>query len=289
MELFRALAALAEPPAAEHAMLAEVLGLPPEPDPTTYASVFLMELHPYASVYLGNEGKLGGEARDRIAGFWRALHQEPPDEPDHLSSLLGLVASLAEAEAGEDDAASALLLRSTRTALLWEHLLPWTFPFLQRVHETGGPFYGPWSALLGEALRAEVAELGTLEVIPRHLSAATDGSDPRQDGADAFLASLLTPVRSGLVLLRSDFTRVGDQLGLGLRAGERRFMLKGLLAQDPYQVLSWLAGEARRQAGAHADALEGLGSIREHWVGRSTATADLLASLAAEADVTVPA
>ncbi len=38
----------------------------------------------------------------------------------------------------------------------------------------------------------------------------------------------------------------------------------------------------------HAVRLEGLGPIREHWVGRATDTADLLESLAAEADVGVP-
>ena len=288
MELLRALAALAEPPVAEHAMLAEVLGLPPVPDSTTYASVFLMELHPYASVYLGCEGKLGGEARDRVAGFWRALHQEPPDEPDHLSGLLGLAANLAEAEAGESDPAAALLLRSTRAALLWEHLLPWVPTFIQRVGEVGGPFYGPWSALLWEVLQGEVEALGTLKVTPRHLMEATKGSDPRQEGAEAFLTSLLTPVRSGIVLLRSDLARAGDQLGLGLRAGERRFVLKALLGQSPLPVLAWLAGEARRQSADLAARLTGLGPIREHWVGRSAATADLLSALAVEPEVTVP-
>lgn len=38
----------------------------------------------------------------------------------------------------------------------------------------------------------------------------------------------------------------------------------------------------------YAVRLEGLGPIREHWVGRATDTADLLESLAAEADVGVP-
>ena len=117
MELFRALAALADPPAEEHGRLAELLGLPPAPDASTHADVFLMQLPPDASVYVGGEGMLGGEALDRVAGFWRALRQEPPDEPDHLSSLLGLAANLAGAEARESDVASARLLRNTRAAL----------------------------------------------------------------------------------------------------------------------------------------------------------------------------
>ncbi len=289
MELLRALGALAEPPAEEHAKLAEVLGLPRAPEPATHADVFLMQLQPYASVYLGSEGMLGGEARDRVAGFWRALQQAPPDEPDHLSSLLGLAASLADAEAGESDEASARLLRNTRAALLWEHLLPWTPVFLRRVEELGGSFYGPWAALLHDALRSEIETLGVLGVAPRHLAEVADLADPRENGVEAFLTSLLAPVRSGLILLRLDLSRAADDLGLGLRTGERPFVLKGLLSQEPRQLLAWLASEARGRAVAHEVRLEGLGPIRDHWVGRANATADLLTSLAAQAGVGAPA
>ena len=289
MELFRALAALAEPPTEEHGRLAELLGLPPAPDASTHADVFLMQLPPYASVYVGGEGMLGGEALDRVAGFWRALRQEPPDEPDHLSSLLGLAANLAGAEARESDVASARLLRNTRAALLWEHLLPWMPPFLQRVEEVGGPFYGSWATLLQAALRAEIGSLGALDVSPRHLAESEGLADPRQEGAEAFLASLLAPVRSGFILLRCDLSRLAQELELGLRTGDRSFVLKGLLSQSPDLVLSWLARRARLAANEHEIRLLGLGPIRAHWVGRANATADLLTSLAAEARAGVPA
>ena len=289
MELLRALGALAEPPAEEHGALAEVLGLPEAPDGATYTDVFLMQLHPYASVYLGTEGMLGGEARDRVAGFWRALQQEPPDEPDHLSSLLGLSASLAEAEARESDAASARLLRRTRAALLWEHLLPWLPMYLQRMEEVGGSFYGPWAALLHEAVGAELRDLGSLDVPPRHLVEAAGMADPRTEGAQAFLAALLAPVRSGFILLRCDLSCAADDLEMGLRTGERPFVLKALLSQDPQRVLAWLGREARARAAQHALRLERLGPIREHWVGRAIAAADLLDTLAAETEARVPA
>ncbi len=283
MELLRALAALAEPPAEEHGKLADLLELSAPPGGETYADVFLMQLQPYASVYLGNEGMLGGEARDRVAGFWRALGQDAPDEPDHLSGLLGLAASLAEAEGLESDAAAARLLRNSRAALLWEHLLPWVPLFLRRVEEVGGPFYGPWATLLQDVLRSEVADLGALDVTPRHLVDAEGITDPRREGAEAFLASLLPPVRSGLILLRCDLARCADDLELGLRSGERAFVLKGLISQDPGGVLSWLGREARLRAVEQETRLEGLGPIREHWVGRANGTADLLAALAEEA------
>src|SRR6266545_2894193 len=92
-DLFRALGALCEAPQPEHAAVARALGLAP-PRAVDFAGVFMLQVYPYASVHLGDEGMLGGEAGDRVAGFWRALRLVPPAEPDHLASLLGLYAAL---------------------------------------------------------------------------------------------------------------------------------------------------------------------------------------------------
>src|SRR3712207_4790889 len=73
MELLRALAVLAEPPTAETRRVAEALGLGAGARADEYTELFVFQLYPYASVYLGREGMLGGEARDRVGGFWRAL------------------------------------------------------------------------------------------------------------------------------------------------------------------------------------------------------------------------
>ena len=59
----------------------------------------MLNCPPYASVYLGPDGALGGEGADRAAGFWRASGLTPPAEPDHLTALLALYASLGEAAA----------------------------------------------------------------------------------------------------------------------------------------------------------------------------------------------
>jgi TorA maturation chaperone TorD len=65
----------------------ETFGLP-GPQAHEHTEVFGLQLYPYASVYVGPEGMLGGEARDRIAGFWRVLRLTPATEPDHLATLL---------------------------------------------------------------------------------------------------------------------------------------------------------------------------------------------------------
>lgn len=103
MELFRALAVFAEPPEGpEVARLAALLNLGEPPSASEYTETFVFRLYPYASVYLGAEGMLGGEARARVAGFLAALGETPPPEPDHLSTLLATYARLSATHESED-------------------------------------------------------------------------------------------------------------------------------------------------------------------------------------------
>src|ERR671917_2195735 len=125
MELFRALASLVEPPSDATARVAEALGLGRPPGAAEHTETFVFRLYPYASVYLGAEGMLGGEARDRVAGFLAALGQEAPREPDHLALMLGAYAWLAEAEGAARAGRDGESLRAARRAFLWEHLLSW--------------------------------------------------------------------------------------------------------------------------------------------------------------------
>ena len=75
---------------------------------------------------------MGGEARDRVAGFWRALGETPPAEPDHLSVLLSLYAQLSELESAATGSQVQAWQRA-RAALLWEHLLSWQGPWLLKL------------------------------------------------------------------------------------------------------------------------------------------------------------
>ena len=120
-ELFRALGSLVEPPTPAGQRVADLLDLGPLPGEAEYTELFLFQLTPYASVYLGPEGMLGGEARDRIAGFWRALQQEPPAEPDHLAVMLAFYARLTEEEAGSDGSRARGALQRARKAFEEEY------------------------------------------------------------------------------------------------------------------------------------------------------------------------
>jgi TorA maturation chaperone TorD len=252
MELFRALAAYCDAPSAAVAAALEL----PLPAAADHTELFCFQLYPYASVYLGGDGMLGGDAADRVAGFWRAVGATPPAEPDHLAALLGLYATVAE-EGGER-------ARHLRHALLWEHLLTWLPAWLARVAEVAPEPYVRWGSLLRAALLAETEELGPPAAPPVHLRVA-----PPPDAVEALLAA----VRSGVVLTRVDLHRTARELGLGLRQGERRYTLDALLTQDAPAVLHCLAQEADRQAAIHRSLPASWRPVTEHWASRADATA----------------
>lgn len=279
-ELLRSLAVLVEPPTAGHAAIVEALGLSGAASPGGYADVFAFQLYPYASVYLGAEGMLGGEARDRVAGLWRALGQKSPKEPDHLAALLGIYARIEDVMAQVDAPERALFVEGQRT-LLAEHLAPWAFAWSERVAELAPEPYRGWADLLVGTLRSEVERLGVGKAgAPRALEGVGPVRDPRAEGSEAFLSDLLAYARSGLVFTRADLAAVAGELDLGLRAGERRYALEHLLAQDPEGVLRTLAGKAATQAEGHEAREAWLGPTSGHFGARTRGTQRLLLELA---------
>ena len=280
IELLRSLGALTEPPATDRPDLAALLELGESPSPTDHAELFLFQLPPFASIYLGPEGKLGGEARNRIAGFWRAVGQTPPAEPDHLAALLGLYCALADARGSETEGARRALLEQSATALLHEHLLSWTGPYLERVKHVSSGAYGRWAALLQDALAHEMRTRPPFDGLSAQLRAAPPLPDPRSRGGPALLDGLLAPAVSGVILSRADLARAASECRLGLRAGERRYALEALIAQEGGRVLAWLAREAEAAAARHEQLEPHVGaSVAAFWSERARATAELLTAL----------
>ncbi|MGH9874655.1 MAG: TorD/DmsD family molecular chaperone [Pyrinomonadaceae bacterium] len=279
IELFRALAVLAEPQTSKTSGLATALGLGPLPNANEYTELFTFQLYPYASVYLGAEGMLGGEARDRVAGFWRALGQTPPAEPDHLSVMLATYARLIALEEGERDAMQRTSWRSARKAFLWEHLLSWLPAYLGKLLDIAPPFYCNWGELLTKSLLEEAETVGKQEELSRHLSEASGIVDPRDGKVGEFLQSLLTPVRSGMILTRADLTAAARKLRLGRRLGERKFILESLFSQDAAGTLGWLTEEVSTWTRRHRLYREALGKIAIAWEKRAAAAAALLRKL----------
>ena len=168
-------------------------------------------------------------------------------------------------------------------AFLWEHLLSWLPFYLDKLEQIALPYYRRWAGLLREALMSEVEHLGYQQRLSMHLSQASALIDPREDDAPAFLSSLLSPVRSGLVLVRDDLVRAGRELGLGVRAGERKYVLKALLSQDPAAILRWLGEECLVWAQRHRENTPWAGPPAGFWAERAQASSNLLAELSREA------
>ena len=292
-ELLRAIGAVADSPAAARAV-AGPLGLSPVSD-DEHTEAFVLNCPPYAAVYLGPDGALGGEGADRAAGFWRALGLTPPAEPDHLTALLALYAHLGEAAAGTGRPATARALTRARLSLFREHLWPWLPAYLDAVADLGLPVLAGWAGLTRRAVAAESAGQPAWPDLPLALRAAPAlplASDlplaPRvspvgtETGTGIGLGDLVdvltTPVRSGIILTRRRLAAGAGEAGLGHRIGERRYALRAMLGQDPRAALAWAAAEAARWHDRHGRRAAG-DEVAAWWAERAARTVDLLRKL----------
>ena len=280
-ELIRALGAFCEPPTSRLEPVVEALRLGSVPGRDEFTECFVLNAYPYASVYLGPEGQMGGEARSRIAGFWDALGLPVPAEPDHLTALLGLWASLLDRsreQQGQNEARAKLLGQAARTCVR-EHLAPWVFAFTAAVRRCGSSAYTAWAELLDRTLGAAI-EGG--QPLPCALREALPGLTRGDVGGSEVLTALLTPVRSGIVLLRTDLVAVGRRLNLATRVSERRYALEALLSQAPTETAQALAEHAAGWiaiGGAHPDP-----EIGAFWRERASGTAALMSETAEAVD-----
>jgi TorA maturation chaperone TorD len=283
VELLRALGALAEGTGPEQQTIAKALGLG-RLDPADYTELFEFALYPYASVYLGTEGMLGGEARDRIAGFWRAIGAEPPEEPDHLATMLAFYARLRESAVEEKDITRRVAIERARAAFYWEHLASWLPIYLEKARTLATGPYAEWALMLQSALESEAAALPQPPALALHLREAPDFNEG--DPSESLVAALLAPVRTGFILLRSDLRTIAESMGATLRQGERRYALDALLAQDRVAVLDGLRAHAERCADAYTALPDEWRDIRNEWRRRAASTAAVFASLATSSEQT---
>ncbi len=277
-ELLRALGAVASTPPPDCGPVAGSLGLPGLAA-AEHTGVFVLSAPPHAAIHLGADGKLGGEGRDRVAGFWRVLGLTPPADPDHLGALLMLYAELGDAEAAVRGEPARERLRRAREALLWEHLWSWAPGYLTAVQRIGTPSLGLWARLTLTALAREAGRCAAPAALPLALRAAPPALAAAV-GDNNLPDLLLAPVRSGIVLTREDLRAAADAAGTGYRIGERRYALQAMLDQDVAATLGWLTGFARQWASWHIGQQPVAGpDPRRWWAGRAAGTALTLRDL----------
>ncbi len=275
MELLRALGGLLGPPDSTVSRLATTLELPASPTLAEYAFVFQSQLRPYASIYLSADGEAGGEARERIGGFWRAAGETPPSDPDHLGRMLIFYAALLEREDHESDPAVRHAVARIRKAFLWEQLLTWLPAYVTKIDLLAPQPYRRWAQLVEQAVSRETWRAGVMASVPATLRLPEAG-DPPAGNLDALARYLTTPARSGLILAPLDLERAADELHTPKPAGELRSALRALAATRPNALLNWAAAEARRWELRHERSRDLLPALTDHWMRRARATRALL-------------
>jgi len=276
MELLRTLGALLGPPDATVSRLAAALELHAAPTPAEYAFVFQSQLPPYASIYLSADGEPGGEVRDRIAGFWRAVGEAPPAEPDHLGRMLTFYAELLEREDHESDQALRHAVARIRKAFLWEHLLTWLPAYVTKIDLMAPQPSRRWAQLLEQAVSRETWRAGALAPVPPTLRRLQEAGDPPAGDLDALVVYLTSPARSGIILAPLDLERAADELHAPVPAGGVRSGLRALAAIRANALLNWAAAEARRWELRHERSRDLLPALTDHWMRRARATRTLL-------------
>ncbi len=285
-ELLRGLAAVALSPPPGCAPAARGLGLP-VPSAAEHTAVFVLGAPAHAAIHLGPEGMLGGEALDRVAGFWRVLGLTPPADADHLGALLLLLAELGDAVARARSDRTAQALRRARSALVREHLWSWAPGYLSAVSRLDAPALAPWARLTLAALAREARQADPAPGLPLALRCAPPPPGPGLTRGQ-LLGALLAPVRSGIVLTPGDLRAGARAAGTGCRAGERRFTLGAMLDQEPAAVLGWLSRQASDWSGRHRrqPAVPGA-DPRRWWASRAAATAGALEAMRARYKVSL--
>jgi TorA maturation chaperone TorD len=279
-ELIRALAAVAELPTGTSESLCALLDMKRAPTAVEFTEFFVFQQVPYASVYLAADGMVGGEPRDRIAGFWRALGCVPPAEADHLSTLLGAYADMCDRQDAEQHSERLQRWTRIRYAFLWEHLLSWLPIYLRKAQASAPEPLAEWAALLSAAIDAESRRCSWPDALPAHLREVPSLVDPREQPSE-FVAALLSPARSGFILTRRDLAVAARALGGGGTIAGRSLLLSNLLEQEPAGTIEWLVSHAKASE-EHLAPNADLGAIAEFWRTRAGASRTLLQGLEEE-------
>lgn len=269
-ELVRALGSVALTPPPHADVVCDALDLP-HIDGVEHTEAFVLLAPPHAAIHLGAEGKLGGEGLDRVEGFWRVLGADVPRDADHLGVLLMAYAELSESVVAGHAAAT----------LFHEHIWSWAPGYLTALSSCGLHGVTAWCELTLDALAAELVELDEPVLLPLALREAPAALHAEVD-LEELLDAVVAPVRSGVVLTQRELAVGARELGVGYRRGERRFALKAMLEQDKRATLRWLAAQATRWSGQHADT-DPTTATGRWWSTRATRTAAVLTELA-EAD-----
>lgn len=234
-----------------------------------YTEAFLLNVYPYASVFLDLDGEMNGLRSRELAALYQQFGYQPAflyeaGAPDHLGLVLGLLAHIPHSQR-----ASVL----SKFVLDWAPVLCLSIERQPSVH----PFYRALAACTRQALfQACTAEDLTSQPPPFSPPALADAGHPQDGGhpedgwielplagpdeelsLSQVIHYLLCPSRSGMFLSRSQLGKWAQRIGVPLAFGERYrlgislFEAAGLAERVP-ELLDWLLVEVEAWDAAYA-------------------------------------
>jgi TorA maturation chaperone TorD len=235
----------------------EVNGIRPDELAVAYTDLFLLNVYPYASVFLDLHGEMNGVRSQEILALYQHFDYQPESlaqagAPDHLGLLLGLLAYIPETE---------------RYAVLNEYLMDFTPVLCLSVERQPGvhPFYSLLAARSRQELfKALVEEKLTttgqhfsLPGVPATWIELPLVEEDEELSLSGLVQNLLTPAFSGVFLSRNRLGQWARQLGVPLAFGERYrlgnslFEAAGMVERLP-ELLAWLEQEVDAWDAAYA-------------------------------------
>ncbi|MCB0034358.1 MAG: molecular chaperone TorD family protein [Anaerolineales bacterium] len=200
-----------------------------------HQNLFGFNIHPHESIFLGEDGLLGGPIAHAVHHTYTQIGYQTAEEPDHIGRELEALAFLcaAEADAWEDGVTPiALQMQRHQLTLLDQHLLRWLWPFTKAIQEHQDPFYTAVATLLHNVIVTQVEQL------PPHSSTSTAAFtlpdapailENEKTGLKDIARYLVTPVYSGLYLSRDIIGQIARQFELPRGFGGREQTLTNLL------------------------------------------------------------
>lgn len=220
---------------ADETTLAEVKALPclsdqdasPQELAVAYTETFLLNVYPYASVYLDLNGEMNGLRSSELSALYmqsgyRPEHLYEAGAPDHIGLVLGLLAHLPRSQH-----ASVL----SKYVLDWAPVLCFSIERQPSVH----PFYRALAACtrreLFQAFEGKALAAQSPSVSQRQLTVTGHADDEwielplvetdEEPSLSQVIHYLLCPARSGMFLSRAQLGQWARELGVPLAFGER--------------------------------------------------------------------
>lgn len=258
--------------------------------------LFGLNVFPYASLYLDDEGRIGGPVTDYVRHQFRQidlgvdLSQESADHLGHELIFLGFIAS-AEADAwGDSTDVEVARMQHIQRHFLDRHLSWWLPVFAHAVRRQKYSFYTTLADLTLElvldhraALDPDVAESLTpaLGTPPKLL-------DDQNTGLKDIAEFLSMPAWCGVCLSRDDIARLGRSERIPRGFGGRTRMLANLLRSAAEfdrlesvmnRLLDWLEDWRTHYCALRKNSIPCMEAVADFWLERVENTTHMVQRL----------